>query len=64
VVRARIYAVDGAGRQGHSPEGVLETPSAPGGGGKNGCGCDLSPRGSSPFGAILIALAAVVLRRR
>jgi len=56
VVRVRIYAVDGAGRQGHSPEGVLETPSAPDGGGKNGCGCDLSSTGSSPLGALLVAV--------
>lgn len=64
VVRVRIYAVDGAGRQGHSPEGVLETPSAPdGGGGGNGCGCRLSSGTAfSPLGALLLAALALGAR--
>jgi MYXO-CTERM domain-containing protein len=63
-VRARIYAVDGAGRQGNSPEGVLETPPAPDGGGSAGCGCTLSSTSASPAGACLLGLAALLLRRR
>lgn len=67
VVRVQIYAVDGAGRQGHSPEGTLETPSAPDGGGKNGCGCSLSGKAPSPFGGFALAglaLGFVLARRR
>lgn len=64
VVRVRVYAVDGAGRQGHSPEGVLETPSAPGGGGKTGCGCTLSGNAPSPLGGLLVAVLVLLRRRR
>jgi len=64
VVRVSIYAVDGAGRQGHSPEGTLETPSAPDGGGKNGCGCSLSSTSPSPVGSLVLALLGLVLLRR
>lgn len=41
-VTVAIYAIDAAGRQGHSADGVLETPPAPVSGGGGGCSCEIA----------------------
>lgn len=66
IVRAQIYAIDGAGRQGHSPQGEIETPADPSGGGSRGCGCALegASGGASPLAAMLLGALALAMRRR
>ena len=75
--RVRIYAVDGAGRQNNSPEGIIVTPNEPGANGE-GCGaaaccCELGGTAqplsrdsakTTGISALLFAAAMLLVRRR
>lgn len=62
-----VYAIDAAGRQGHSPTAVIDTPQAPVGASSSGCACRLGAGSAGTAGAAAtggMLLLAVALRRR
>lgn len=64
-VTVAIYAIDAAGRQGHSADGILETPPAPVSGGGGGCSCEIASADgdydAKTTGGVLGAITAILL---